>query len=155
MIQAKIITALVVLIFLTNECKNLKIPTELVMKTLNGKLVNQEPEINLFDKLARKTEHIEQRCEYLESQITIVSKQDYMQYLQKLEQKIGFLEDTTSRQAKQLFFLKIAIVIGLVSLCFMFSTNNQSKDQENQHGKQTEFWELVQPGYRNRFFIDI
>lgn len=140
---------------------------ELFMGTVNGKLINRE--LNQFDELTQRTERINQRFEYLESQITAVSKQDYTQYfqkvsqevnnntsyLQKLEQRIGFLEDVTSRQAKQLFFLKISGVIGLIGLWFMFSMNNQPEYQKNLPQKKAESLDLIQPESKNERFVDI
>jgi small-conductance mechanosensitive channel len=140
---------------------------ELFMGTLNGKLINQE--LSNFDELTQKTERINQRFEHLESQVTAISKQDYTQYfqkiseevnsnksyLQKMEQKIGFLEDVTSRQAKQLFFLKISTVIGLIALWFIFGINNQPEDRKIQHQKQVKSLEFIQPESRNGLFLDI
>jgi len=135
---------------------------ELSMGTVNGKLITQE--LNQFDELTHKTERINQRFEYLESQVTAISKQDYAQdfqnlsqevnsnksYLQKLDQRIGFLEDLISRQAKQLFFLKIGSVIVLISLGFMFCMNSQPKNDKNKPNKQAESLELIKPESRNK-----
>ncbi|MBW4667858.1 MAG: hypothetical protein KME60_10605 [Cyanomargarita calcarea GSE-NOS-MK-12-04C] len=137
------------------------------MGTLNGKLINQE--LSNFDELTQKTERINQRFEHLESQVTAISKQDYTQYfqkvseevnsnksyLQKMEQKIGFLEDVTSRQAKQLFLLKISTVIGLIGLWFIFGMNNQPEHHKIQHQKKVKSLEFIQPESRNGLFIDI
>ncbi len=137
------------------------------MGTLNGKLINQE--LSNFDELTQKTERINQRFEHLESQVTAISKQDYTQYfqkiseevnsnksyLQKMEQKIGFLEDVTSRQAKQLFFLKISTVIGLIGLWFIFGMNNQPEYHKIQHQKKVKSLEFIQPESRNGLFLDI
>jgi small-conductance mechanosensitive channel len=130
---------------------------ELFMGTVNGKLINQE--LDQFEELRQRTERINQRCQYLESQVNAISKQDYTQdlqkvteevdnnksYLQKIEQKIGFLEDVTSRQAKQLFFIKITSVIGFVGFWFMFNINNQPEYDKNKPHKKVESLELIQP----------
>lgn len=113
------------------------------METVNGKLINQE--LRNFDELSQKTEQINQRCEYLESQLTAISTPDYKQYLQNLEQRISFLEKATSKQTKQLLFLKISGVIGLVGLWFIFNMNNQPQGDKNQLQEQTNFIPLVQP----------
>jgi small-conductance mechanosensitive channel len=129
------------------------------MGTVNGKLINQE--LNHFDELTQKTERINQRCEDLESQVIAISKQDYIQnlqklnqeinsnksYLQKLDQKIGFLEDVVSRQAKQLFFLKISSVIALVSLWFMFGMNNQPEQNKTKPHKKAQSLEFTVLSY--------
>jgi hypothetical protein len=112
------------------------------MKTLNGKLVNQEAEVRQFEEVIYKTEEIARRCEYLESQITAISKQDNTEYLHKLEQKIGFLEDTTSRQANQFLWFKIS-AIAFVSLWFIFGINNQPKYDENQPENKPQSMELI------------
>ncbi len=137
------------------------------MGTVNGKLINQE--LNYFDELAQKTDRINQRCEYLESQFTAISRQDYTQYLQtisqevdnsksylhKLEQKIGFLEDTTSKQAKELSFIKITSVIGLIALWFIFSTNNQPESPKKRPQKKAEFIELIQQVSHQTAFVQL
>ncbi|WP_051151143.1 DUF3810 family protein [Mastigocladopsis repens] len=124
------------------------------MNTVNGKLINQE--LNQLEELTQKTEKIIRRCENLESQVSAISRQDYTQYsqkvnqevntaksyLQKLDKRIGFLEEVTSKQAKQLLVFKISSVIGLVGLWFMFSMNNQSGYDKNQPQKHTEFTKL-------------
>ncbi|WP_169218139.1 hypothetical protein [Brasilonema sp. UFV-L1] len=124
------------------------------MKTVNGKLINQE--FNQLEELTQKTEKIIGRCESLESQVTVLSKQDYTQYLQKvtqevisaksyvqkLDKRIGFLEEMTSKQAKQLLFLKISSVIGLVGLSFLFSMKNLPEYDNNQPQQHTESTEL-------------
>ncbi len=116
------------------------------MGTVNGKLITQE--LNQFDELTHRTERINQRFEYLESQVTAMSKQNYAQdfqnlsqevnsnksYLQKLDQRIGFLEDLISRQAKQLFFLKIGSAIVLIGLGFIFSMNNHPEVRSQNSG---------------------
>ncbi|KAB8331153.1 DUF3810 family protein [Scytonema tolypothrichoides VB-61278] len=123
------------------------------MNTVNGKLINQE--FHQLEELTQKTEKIIRRCESLESQVTI-SKQDYTQdlqkitlevnsaksYLQKLDKRIGFLEEVTSKQAKQLLFLKISSVIGLAGLWFVFSMNNPPEYDNNQPQKHTQSTEL-------------
>lgn len=138
MILAKIIIALVVLVSLINETalkqgffENNKVK-ESFMKTLNGKLVNQEAEVRQFELLIHQTEEIASRCESLESQVSDICKQDYIQSFHKLEQKVAFLEDTISRQAKQLFFLKISSVFGLIGLWIIFGINSQPKYDNNQ-----------------------
>lgn len=124
------------------------------MNTVNGKLINQE--FNQLEELTQKTDKIIGRCESLESQVTALGKQDYTQYLQKvtqevisaksylqkLDKRIGFLEEVTSRQAKQLLFLKISSVIGLAGLWFVFSMNNPPEYDNNQPQKHTESTEL-------------
>ncbi|AFZ01449.1 hypothetical protein [Calothrix sp. PCC 6303] len=126
------------------------------MGTVNGKLINQK--INHFDELTQKTERINQRCEDLESQVIAITKHNYTQhlqklnqeinshksYLQKLEQKIGFLEDVASRQAKQLFFLKISGVIALVSLWLIFGMNNQPEQSKTKPHRKAESLEFTQ-----------
>ncbi|GAX41510.1 hypothetical protein NIES4075_24830 [Tolypothrix sp. NIES-4075] len=137
------------------------------MGTVNGKLINQE--LNQFDELRQKTERINQRCQYLESQINAIGKQDYTQYfkklseevdsnksyLQKLDQRIGFLEDVTSRQAKDLFFIKISSVIALVSLWFIFGMNNQPESDKTKPHKKAESLEFIQPESKNGLFVDM
>jgi hypothetical protein len=124
------------------------------MNTVNGKLINQE--FNQLEELTQKTEKIIERCESLESQVSVLSKQDYTQYLQKvtqevisaksylqkLDKRIGFLEEVTSRQAKQLLFLKITSVIGLAGLWFVFSMNHPPEYDNNQPQQHTESTEL-------------
>ncbi|MBR8839635.1 MAG: hypothetical protein DSM106950_37965 [Stigonema ocellatum SAG 48.90 = DSM 106950] len=126
------------------------------MRTVNGKLINQE--INQFDEITKNTEKINQRCQHLESQVTAISRQDYTQdlqtinqevnssksYLHKLEQKIGFLEEVTSRQAQQLLFLKIITVMGLIGLWFIFGMNNKPDYHKNKPQKKSESMEILQ-----------
>ncbi|WP_414584871.1 hypothetical protein [Scytonema sp. PCC 10023] len=120
------------------------------MKTVNGKLINQER--NQLEELTQRTEKIILRCDSLESQVTAISKQDYTQYLQKvyqevnsaksylqkLDKRIGLLEEVALKQAKQLLFLKISSVIGLVGLSFMFYMNYQPEYDNNQPQKHAE-----------------
>ena len=113
------------------------------METVNGKLINQE--FSQFDELTQKTEQINQRCEYLESQLTAISTPEYKQYLQKLEQKINLLEEVTSRQGKHLSFFKIGSVISLLSLWFILSMNNQPQNDKNQLQQPTNSMQLIQP----------
>ncbi|MGH2412100.1 MAG: DUF3810 family protein [Brasilonema sp.] len=124
------------------------------MNTVNGKLINQKQ--SQLEELTQKTETIIRRCESLESQVTALSRQDYIQYLQKvnqevnsaksylqnLDKRIGFLEEMTSKQAKQLLFLKISSVVGLVGLSFMFSMNNLPEYDNHQPQQHTESTEL-------------
>jgi small-conductance mechanosensitive channel len=133
---------------------------ELFMGTVNGKLINQE--LDQFEELRQRTERVNQRCQYLESQVNAISKQDYTQYLQKvteevdsnksylqkLDQRIGFLEDVTSRQARQLFFIKITSVIAFVGLWFMFSINNKPEYDKTKPHKKVESLEFIQPKYK-------
>ncbi len=113
------------------------------METVNGKLINQE--VSRLDELTQTTERIKQRCEHLEHQLTISGRKDNKQYLQKLEQKISFLEELTSNQANQLLFIKIGSFIGLVVLTFILSTNNQPKNHKSQPNKRAESIEFIQP----------
>ncbi|MBN3946548.1 MAG: hypothetical protein HWQ38_08635 [Nostoc sp. NMS7] len=132
------------------------------METVNGKLINQK--LKLFEEFTQIAEKINQRCESLESQVNTITKHDYMEdlqkvsdevsssksYLQKLEQKIGFLEEeVTSTKAKYSLFIKISSVIGLVALWLIFSANNQPKHDKKQPRKRAETMELIQPEYRN------
>lgn len=109
------------------------------MKTINGKLINQE--VNRLDELTQKTERINQRCQSLENQLTVTSKLSNKQYLQKLEEKICFLEELTSSQAHQLLFIKISSFIGLIGLTFILSTKHQPQNTLPQ--KQTESVRLI------------
>ena len=124
------------------------------MNTVNGKLINQE--FNQLDELTKNTEKVIRRCDYLESQFTTISKQDYTEYLQKvnqdinhfksylqnLDQRIGYLEKVTSKQAKQFLFLKVSSVISLVGLWLMFSMNNQPEPHKNKPDKHVKSTEL-------------
>ncbi|MBW4592504.1 MAG: hypothetical protein KME46_06180 [Brasilonema angustatum HA4187-MV1] len=124
------------------------------MNTVNGKLINQEQ--SQLEELTQKTETIIRRCEFLESQVTDLSRQDYIQYLQKvnqevnsakfylqnLDKRIGFFEEMTSKQTKQLLFIKISSVVGLVGLSFMFSTNHLPEYNNHQSQQHTESTEL-------------
>ncbi|MDF5722349.1 MAG: hypothetical protein PUP91_18045 [Rhizonema sp. PD37] len=137
------------------------------METVNGKLITQE--LKQFDELTQKNEKINQRFESLEAQLITMSKQDYTQYLetisqevdshksslQKLDQKIGFLEDSISRQAKQVLFFKLSLVFVLLGFGFTFFTNNQPQYEKAKPKKKTESLELVKPKSRDRLFIDI
>ncbi|MEL7246682.1 MAG: hypothetical protein AAGM40_30850, partial [Cyanobacteria bacterium J06573_2] len=77
---------------------------------------------------------------YLQSQLTHINSQDNLQnnlqYLQKLEQRIGFLEELTSKQSKQISFIKIGSIIALLFVWSICSTNNQQKDDNSQIPKQ-------------------
>ncbi len=137
------------------------------METVNGKLITQE--LKQIDQLTQKNEKINQRFESLESQLIAMSKQDYTQYLenislevsshksslQKLDQKIGFLEDLISRQAKQVFFFKLSLFVVLIGFGFMFCINDQPTHEKAKPKKKAESLELVKPKSRNRLFIDI
>ncbi|MBW4588369.1 hypothetical protein G7B40_018210 [Aetokthonos hydrillicola Thurmond2011] len=111
------------------------------MKTVNGKLINQE-QIQC-DKLTHMTEEITQRCDYLESEYLQKINQEIdntKSCLEKLEQKICFLEDVTFKQAKQLSFLKIMSVIGLLGLFFIFGINHQPQNESiKPHKKQSKY----------------
>ncbi len=107
---------------------------ELIMEMVNGKLINQKT--NQFEEIAQQIYQVNQRCEYLESQLTNFSGQNSLQYLQKLEQKIRLLEKVTSKQSKQLSFIKISSIIALVCLCLLLGTNNQSEDDNSRLQKQ-------------------
>lgn len=129
------------------------------MGTVNGKLITQER--NQLDELTQKTEKIIRRCESLESQVSAITKQDYTQYLQKvsyevnnvksflqkLDKRIGFLEEVTSNQAKQLLFFKISSVIGLVGLSFMFFMNHLPEYDSDRPQKRAESVEFIQQKY--------
>lgn len=104
------------------------------MEMVNGKLINQKT--NQFEEIAQQIYQVNQRCEYLESQLTNFSGQNSLQYLQKLEQKIRLLEKVTSKQSKQLSFIKISSIIALVCLCLLLGTNNQSEDDNSRLQKQ-------------------
>ncbi|WP_414621594.1 hypothetical protein [Calothrix sp. CCY 0018] len=106
------------------------------METVNGKRTNQR--LNQFDELTHNIEYINRRCEYLQSQLTHISNQDNSQYLQKLEQRIGFLEKLTSRQSKQISFIKIGSIIALLFVWYSCSANNQQNDDNSQLIKQIE-----------------
>ncbi len=126
------------------------------MGTVNGKLITQE--LNQLDELTQRTERINQRFEYLESQVTAISNvsqevNSNKSYLQKLDQRIGFLEDMTSKQAKQLFLLKITSVIVLIGLGFIFCMNNQPKHDKTKPKKQAKSLELILPESRKESFI--
>jgi hypothetical protein len=116
------------------------------MGTVNGKLIHRES--NGFDELIQRTETINQRCDYLESQWLPKISQEIRSYksdLQKLEQRIGLLEDVTLKQAQQLSFLKIGGVIGLLGLWLILSMNHQPKDNKTKLYKKAESVELIQP----------
>ncbi|NJM22923.1 MAG: hypothetical protein HC836_33400 [Richelia sp. RM2_1_2] len=100
------------------------------MGMINGKLINQKT--NQFDEITQNIQYINQRCEYLQSQLTHISSQDNLQYLQKLEQRIGFLEKVTSKQSKQISFIKISSIIALLFVWSICSMNNQSEDDNSQ-----------------------
>jgi tetrahydromethanopterin S-methyltransferase subunit G len=126
------------------------------MGTLNGKLIHRE--LNEFDTLAQKAESINQRCDYLEAEYLQKISQEVNSHksdLQRLEQRIGFLEDVTSKQAKQLSFLKISGVISLIGLWFILSANSQPKDEKTKPLKKTESLEFIQPKSINRLFGEI
>ncbi|MEA5596722.1 hypothetical protein [Rivularia sp. UHCC 0363] len=106
------------------------------METVNGKLTNQK--LNQFDEITHNIEYINRRCEYLQSQLTHISSQDNLQYLQKLEQRIDFLEKLTSKQSKQISLIKISSIIALLFVWSICSTNNQQKDDNSQLQKQVE-----------------
>ena len=113
------------------------------MSTINGKLTNQK--LNQFDEITQNIEYVNQRCEYLQSQLTHISSQDNLQYLQKLEQRIGFLEEVTTKQSKQISFIKISSIFALIGVWFIFSVNNQPEDDNSQVQKQVETVELILP----------
>ncbi|MGB6300854.1 MAG: hypothetical protein WBF90_32410 [Rivularia sp. (in: cyanobacteria)] len=112
------------------------------METVNGKLTNQK--LNQFDEITHNVEYINRRCEYLQSQLTHISSQDNLQYLQKLEQRIGFLEKLTSKQSKQISFIKISSIIALLFVWSSCNMNNQQIDDNSQLPKQLETVELIQ-----------
>lgn len=112
------------------------------METVNGKLTNQK--LNQFDEITHNIEYLNRRYEYLQSQLTHISSQDNLQYLQKLEQRIGFLEKLTSKQSKQLSFIKTSSIIALLGMWFIFSINNQPEDDNSQLTRQLETVELIQ-----------
>ncbi|NJO64252.1 MAG: hypothetical protein HC836_40615 [Richelia sp. RM2_1_2] len=112
------------------------------MSTINGKLINKKP--NQFDEITQSIEYVNQRYEYLQSQLTHISSQDNLQYLQKLEQRIGFLEEVTSKQSKQISFIKISSIIAVLGVWFIFSVNNQPKDDNSQLQKQVETVEAIE-----------
>ncbi|MEO1372955.1 MAG: hypothetical protein AAFW70_01240 [Cyanobacteria bacterium J06635_10] len=114
------------------------------MNTINGKLTNQK--LDQLDEMTHNIEYINRRCEYLQSQLTHISSQDKLQYLQKLEQRIGFLEKLTSKQSKQISFIKISSIIVLLFVWSICSMNNQQKDDNIQRQKQVE---LVTLKYSN------
>lgn len=114
------------------------------MGTINGKLIHSH--INQFDEIIQITENLNQRCSHLEKQYLQNVGQEIdsnRSHLQKLEQRIGFLEELTSKQAKQISFLKVSGVIGLFSLWLIFHSNNQPNIQNNQDGKHSETMELM------------
>ena len=122
------------------------------MKTVNGKLIKRK--ISDLDEVTQKNKQINQRFESLESQITAIKKQNYTPYLQKvtqevntnksyvqnLSQRISSLEGLTSKQAKQLFTVKISTTIAFLGLCFILFMNNQKQSPEI-----TESMPLIQP----------
>ncbi|MUG97232.1 hypothetical protein F7734_34830 [Scytonema sp. UIC 10036] len=126
------------------------------MVTVNGKLINQERD--RLDELTQRTEKIIRRCESLESQVSALTKQDYTQYLQKvsyevnnvktflqkLDKRIGFLEELTSSQAKELLFFKISNVIGLGGLLFMLVINHLPEFERDRPQKRAESVAFIQ-----------
>lgn len=130
------------------------------MGTVNGKLITQER--NQLDELTQRTEKIIRRCESLESQVSAITKQDYPQYLQKvtyevnhvksflqkLDKRIGFLEEVTSNQAKQLLFFKISNVIGLVGLLLMFFINHLPEYDSDRSQKRMQSVEFIQQNFK-------
>ncbi|GAA6622092.1 hypothetical protein [Scytonema sp. NUACC26] len=130
------------------------------MGTVNGKLINQERA--RLDELTQINEKIIQRCESLESQVSTLAKQDYTQYLQKLsyeinntkaslqklDKRIGFVEEVTSNQSKQLLFFKISSVIGLIGLLFMVVMNHVSEADSDRSQKQVHSGELNQQKFK-------
>lgn len=122
------------------------------METLNGKLIHRE--LNEFDEIAQKAESINQRCDYLEAQYLQKMSQEVNSHksdLQRLEQRIEFLEDVTSKQAKQLSFLKISGVISLIGFWLILSIN-PPKYEKTKPLKKVESLEFIQPKFRNRLF---
>lgn len=109
------------------------------MNIVNGKLINKE--VNHLETLTQKTEDVIQRCNYLESQFTIMNNKSNTQSLYKLEQRICFLEETTSTQAKQLLFFKISSVIALLGW-LMLSMNYQPESHQNQPQQHTKSTDL-------------
>ncbi len=115
------------------------------MRTINGKLIHQET--NQFEEIVEITANLHQRCSDLETQYSQNCSQEIdvnRSYLQKLEQRIGFLEEVTANQARQLFYLKIGAAIATICLWVIFSMNNQSNQPKNSYLEPSNDMELVQ-----------
>lgn len=115
------------------------------MRIINGKLIHRGT--NEFEEIIQKTETINQRCDYLETQYLQKFNQEVYSnksYVQKLEQRIDSLENMTSTQGKQLSFLKISGVIGLLSLWLIMSIGNQAKNEKSKPEMHSEIVELIQ-----------
>jgi hypothetical protein len=121
------------------------------MTTVNGKLIAQEQ--NQLDTIKRKTEDLQGRYQNLELQISAIAKQNSTKYLeemdsvkryiQKLDKKLTYVEETISNQTKQLLLLKVCGAVGLVGLWFWFGMDNQPQYQKNKSLKHVESLELI------------
>jgi hypothetical protein len=121
------------------------------MTTVNGKLIAQEQ--NQLDTIKRKTEDLQGRYQNLELQISAIAKQNSTKYLeemdsvkryiQKLDKKLTYVEETISNQTKQLLLLKVCGAVGLVGLWFWFGINNQPQYQKSKSFKSVESIELI------------
>ncbi|WP_315788301.1 hypothetical protein [Fischerella sp. JS2] len=121
------------------------------MTTINGKLIVQEA--NQLDSIKRKTEELQGNYQNLELQISAIAKQNntkhleeidsVKRYIQKLDKKLTYLEETISNQTKQLLLLKVCGAVGLVGLWFWFGMNNQPQYHKTKPFKHAESLELI------------
>lgn len=120
------------------------------MQTINGKLIAQEQ--NQLNTLKQQTQSIIQRCQHLESQITTISQQQNTQYLQeinavknyvnKLDKKVIYLEQTVSQQFKKLVLMNICSAIGLIGLWFWLGNNVQPTHQKSKAQQHSQLIEI-------------
>lgn len=120
------------------------------MQTINGKLIGQEQ--SQLNTLKQQTQNVIQRCQHLESQITTVSQQQNTQYyqeintvknyVQKLDKKLIYLEQTVSKQFTRFVLMNICGAIGLIGLWFWLEINSQPTYKKNKAQQHTHSIEL-------------
>lgn len=94
------------------------------MQTINGKLIAEPPEL---DQLKRNTEILAQQFERWEVQMTVISKKDQVEQLQKItsvQQSLQKLELLYSSLLGAAIFTVIGLASWYIWLGFNYDTNS-------------------------------
>ena len=102
------------------------------MQTINGKLIAEPPEL---DELKRNTEILAQQFERLEVQMTVISKKDQIEQLQKItsvQQSLQKLELLLQQPARRCYFYHYRLNKLVYLAGFLIMTQTQVKLSNQQ-----------------------
>jgi hypothetical protein len=99
------------------------------VKVVNGKLTDDR--LDRVDEIQQDVVRITQQYQQLESQLVKATKQDYATHLVRCDRRIERLEKTILKLNQEMLFLKIGIVLCILSLGFIAIFKNTPTRMES------------------------